>query len=133
MPRIVVIDDSPTVCAIVRLLLRDRWTVETYLRPFPALQDLWRQAETPPAAVILDVELPQLDGFAIACLLRQEAPAPLCSVPIIGISVRDGVLDRVKGRVAGMNAYLTKPFDPADLLHLLSTLSVGPLLLASLG
>lgn len=133
MSRIVVIDDSPTACVIFRLLLRDQWTVETYLRPLPALQDLWRQAATPPAAVILDVELPQLDGYAIASLLRQEAPAPLRSVPLIGISVRDGVLDRVKGHVAGMNAYLTKPFDPADLRHLLSTLPVGPLLVAHLG
>ena len=117
--RIVMIDDSPTACAIVRRLLeREWWVVETYLRPLPALTSLWQQASTPPAALILDVALPhpQPDGYMITHLIRQQAPKDLRSVPIIGLSACDGVIDRIKGRLVGMNAYLTKPFDPAELL-----------------
>ncbi len=130
-PRIVVIAASPTACAVVRRLLeREWWVVETYLRPLPALTSLWQQASTPPAALILDVDLPHphLDGYTITHLIRQQAPEGLRSVPIIGLSACDGVIDRIKGRLVGMDAYLTKPFDPAELLLALPGRQLLPLL-----
>lgn len=131
---ILVVDDSPTACSIVRRVLeREWWVVETYLQPLLALQMLWQRADDPPAALILDIQLPHLDGYQITQMVRNSAPKPLRLVPIIGLSARDRLLDRVKGRVAGMDAYLTKPFDPADLLQQLSTLPVGPHAVAHLG
>lgn len=122
MPHLVLIDDSPTTCTIIRRVFeREWWFVETYQRPLAALQDLWQRAATPPNALILDIQLPQVDGYTIAHLLRTEAPLPLRNVPIIGLSARDGFLDRVKGRLVKMDAYLTKPFDPQELLHLLTS------------
>ncbi len=119
--RIVVIDNSPTACFVIRRILEQEWwVVETYQRPLSALQALWSQAETPPTAVMLDIELPQLDGYRIAQLLRTKAPLPLRSVPIIGLSAHDGVLDRMKGQLVGMDAYLSKPFDPSELYHVLA-------------
>lgn len=125
---IVVVDDSPTACAIVRRVLeREWWTVTTYLRPLEALRALWQGADNPPAAVILDIELPQMDGYEVAHLIRTRAPESLRSVPILGLSAGDSIMDRVKGRVVGMDAYLAKPFDPSELLHLLAPFSVRPL------
>ncbi|SRR5581483_5077764 len=122
--RVVVIDDSPTTCAVIRRVLeREWWVVETYLRPLPALQALW-QADRPPCALILDIGLPQLDGYQVAHQVRTKAPATLRPLPIIGLSGRDGTLDRLKGRLVGMDAYLVKPFDPTELLALLSRLLV---------
>lgn len=130
--RIVVVDDSPTVCSIVRRLLeREWWEVETYLHPLEALQALWQRTDNPPTAVILDIELPQVDGYEIAHLIRTRAPECLRSVPILGLSARDGTLDRVKGRVVGMDAYLAKPFDASELLSLLATFPVQPGAMAS--
>lgn len=129
---IVVVDDSPTVCAIVRRVLeREWWAVETYLRPLEALHALWQRADNPPAAVILDVQLPQVDGYEITHLIRTRAPESLRSVPILGLSARDGIVDRVKGRVVGMDAYLAKPFDPSELLQQVAIFPVQPLRLAS--
>ncbi len=118
--RLVVIDDSPTACSVLRRILeREWWTVETYQRPLPALQALWKGADAP-TALILEIGLPQMDGYQIAQMIREKAPtAALRTLPIIGLSVRDGMLNRVKGYLVGMNAYLIKPFDPAELLGLL--------------
>lgn len=130
MNRLMVLDDSPTTCSILRRLLeREEWVVETYLRPLPAMQALW-QAETPPSALILDIGLPNLDGYQVAQLVRTKAPAHLRALPIIGLSIRDGVMDRVKARLAGMNDYVTKPFDPEELLALLTRFRETVLLLA---
>ena len=119
MDRLVILDDSLTVCALLRRLLeREWWVVETYLRPLPAMKALW-QAETPPSALLLDIGLPNLDGYQVAQLIRSKAPELLRSLPIIGLSARDGVMDRVKARLAGMNGYVTKPFDPDQLIALL--------------
>ena len=115
---IVLIDPSPLARHIVqRLLERRGHTVCTYSHPLAALRSLWQR---PPDALIVDVQLPQLDGYALTQLLR--AKDPFQTLPIIGLTTRDGMLDRVKGRLAGMNAYLTKPFDPRDLLVTLANL-----------
>src|SRR5260370_13276558 len=74
-PRVVIIDDSSTACVIVRRLLEREWyAVETYQQPLSALSALWQHADTPPAALILDVQLPQLDGYALTQLILTKAP-----------------------------------------------------------
>ena len=126
-PRIVVIDDSPTVCALLRRVFeRECCVVEAYLQPLPALQALWQQADTPPAVLILDIQLPQIDGYAFAHVIRTKAPLALRSVPIIGLSACDGITDRLKGRLVGMDAYLAKPFDPDELLEVFRQVHAVP-------
>ncbi len=127
MSRIVVLDDSLTVCTFVRRILEREWyKVETYLQPLAALQALWQQAGAPPAAIVLDIQLPHLDGYEITRMLRTTAPETLRTVPIIALTARDGVLDRTKGKLLGMNAYLTKPFEPTELLAVLNALIPHP-------
>lgn len=62
--------------------------------------------------VILDVMLPGLDGLALARQLRTEH----CAVPILMLTARSDILDRVEGLNAGADYYLTKPFDSRELL-----------------
>ena len=120
---IVLIDDSPTVCLLIhRLLERVWWRVDSYQKPLEALSALWQHAETPPDAVLLDIHLPQMDGYTVAQLLRTQAPQPLRSVPIIGFSAcfaATRLLDRARGRQAGIETYLVKPFREAELLAVL--------------
>lgn len=119
---VMVIDDSPTACFVIGCVFARAWIpVETYVRPLPALKELWDPTRLPPVALILDVELPQLDGYQIAQLIRAKAPPNVRRLPIVGLSARDGALDRVKAHLVGMNAYLTKPFDPAELVDLVET------------
>ena len=62
--------------------------------------------------VLLDVMLPKLDGFAVVRQLRTEG----ISVPVLMLTARSAVPDRVTGLNAGADDYLTKPFDPEELL-----------------
>ena len=62
--------------------------------------------------VILDVMLPGLDGFQVAQALR----ASRCNTPILMLTARSGIDDRIQGLNAGADYYLTKPFDTRELL-----------------
>jgi DNA-binding response OmpR family regulator len=74
---------------------------------------------TPYDAIVLDVMLPFMDGFAVAQELRREGSA----VPVIMLTARDTVHDKVAGLDAGADDYLTKPFQPAELLARLRALT----------
>ena len=68
--------------------------------------------------VILDVMLPKLDGWQAARQIR----ARRCGVPILMLTARSGILDRVEGLNAGANYYLSKPFDTRELLACVNAL-----------
>ena len=69
-------------------------------------------------AVILDLGLPQLDGIAVLHWIRQRHSA----MPVLVLTARDGLDDRVQGLNAGADDYLTKPFNMAELLARLQAL-----------
>ena len=62
-------------------------------------------------AVILDLGLPVIDGVAVLKWIRQR----LAALPVLVLTARDGIEDRVQGLNAGADDYLTKPFDMAEL------------------
>ena len=68
--------------------------------------------------LILDVMMPKLDGFALAARVR----AKRCSTPILMLTARSGVEDRIQGLNAGADYYLTKPFDSRELLACINAL-----------
>jgi DNA-binding response OmpR family regulator len=70
--------------------------------------------------IILDVNLPKMDGYQFARILKQKRQ--FADTVILMLSGRDGILDRLKGRLAGASGYMTKPFKTADLVHLVNAL-----------
>jgi DNA-binding response OmpR family regulator len=78
-----------------------------------------QETGTPYDAIVLDVMLPVMDGFAVARELRRRNS----SVPVIMLTARDTVHDKVAGLDAGADDYLTKPFQPAELLARLRALT----------
>jgi twitching motility two-component system response regulator PilG len=107
---VMVIDDSPTVRKIVEVSLR-REGIEVVSFPdgIEALRAVTsHQMERIPDLVVLDIDLPKMNGYEIARYLRSK---PQWSRTVIVILSRhDGVIDRLKARLAGTQAYLTKPF-----------------------
>jgi two-component system, OmpR family, response regulator len=79
---------------------------------------IWMAASTPYDAVILDVMLPGIDGFETCRRLRSEA----VWAPILMLTARDGIDDRVAGLDSGADDYLTKPFSLRELLARLRAL-----------
>ena len=105
---VMVIDDSPTVRKILEVSLRRQGLeVVSYADGIEALRAVTnRQIERLPDLVILDIDLPKMNGYEIARYLRTK---PQWSRTVIVILSRhDGVIDRLKARLAGTQAYLTK-------------------------
>jgi two-component system, OmpR family, response regulator MprA len=114
-PRILVVDDDPAVLSAVVRGLR----IEGY-RPLPAEEGSAALAIARSEALslaILDWMLPDLDGLTLCRELRA-----LRDVPILMLTARDGVLDRVAGLDSGADDYLVKPFAMAELLARLRAL-----------
>jgi two-component system OmpR family response regulator len=102
--RILVVDDEPNICTLVASTLR-LVAFETREEHSGAAA-LTAVSEFAPAVVLLDVMLPDLDGFEVARRLRRDGH----DVPILFLTARDAVADRVAGLSSGGDDYVTKPF-----------------------
>lgn len=107
---VMVIDDSPTICKIIEVCLgREGFEVKTFSDGVEALCWLHDNPAMPaPALAFIDLNLPKMDGYAVARCLK--ARAGLHDLVIVIISRRSGVLDHVKARLVGASNYIAKPF-----------------------
>src|SRR5947209_18281488 len=104
MPRVLVVDDEPAVRrALERALTLDNYTVELAADGQEALDAL---AASPADAVVLDVMMPRVDGLEVARRMRRAGDR----TPILMLTARDAVDDRVNGLDVGADDYLVKPF-----------------------
>jgi two-component system response regulator MprA len=113
--RILVVEDEPSIAGFVRRGLHfEGYEVDVVPDGPGALR---RLRESPPDLLVLDVMVPGVDGFEIARRLRAaEIAENLPSIPILMLTARDAVADRVTGLRAGADDYLVKPFDFEELL-----------------
>lgn len=107
--RILVIDDEPKIVSFVRRgLAHEGYDVEA---AYDGEEGLARARDNPPDVIILDVMLPGLDGLEVCRRLRAGS-----DVPILMLTAKDAVPDRVAGLDSGADDYLVKPFAFAELL-----------------
>ena len=116
---ILVVDDDRKIVALVRAYLeREGYRV---LAAHDGAEALRRIREDAPALVVLDVMLPETDGLAVARTVRAES-----DVPILMLSARSTVPDRIRGLERGADDYLTKPFSPRELVARIRTMLRRP-------
>lgn len=109
---ILIVDDALDLARMYAQLLGDAgYSTATAGTGQDALARLQSQ---PPDLLLLDVNLPELDGYALASMLKAD-PAT-ATIPIIMVSAQEGRGARVIGLESGAEDYLTKPVDPAELL-----------------
>ncbi len=114
--RILVIDDDPAVNASLERALRlEGYEVQTAASGSQGLEAL---ALVPPDAVVLDLGLPDFDGLEVCKRMRAAGD----DTPVLMLTARDAVNDRVQGLDAGADDYLVKPFALAELLARLRAL-----------
>ena len=102
--RLLVVDDEPNICALLSATLRlTGFEVRVASGGHEALL---AAEEFRPDLVVLDVMLPDLDGFQVAQRLRASG----CPVPVLFLTARDAVEDRISGLTVGADDYVTKPF-----------------------
>ena len=115
-PLVLVVDDDFAIRqALDRALRLEGFAVTTAPDGEQALDAVTR---TPPSVIVLDVTMPGLDGVAVTRRLRGRGD----DVPILILSARDGVDDRVAGLAAGADDYLVKPFALPELIARLQAL-----------
>ncbi|QBD77868.1 response regulator transcription factor [Ktedonosporobacter rubrisoli] len=107
---LLVVDDDPRITDLLRRI----FAYEGYSIAIASSGDdaLRRTLERPPDLIVLDVMLPGLDGLEVVQRLRAAGD----NVPILLLTARDAVPDRVKGFEVGADDYLVKPFAPEELL-----------------
>ena len=120
MHLLVVEDDARLSRLLKRLLTQDRHVVETALTAEEGLEIATSNLELD--AIVLDVGLPDGSGFEVARTLRKGGS----HVPILMLTARDSVSDRVEGLDAGADDYLVKPFAYEELLARLRALGRRP-------
>ncbi|GED08481.1 response regulator transcription factor [Cellulosimicrobium cellulans] len=102
--RVLVVDDEPNLAELLTSALRyEGWDVSTALDGHSAIRTA---RETGPDVVVLDVMLPDMDGLTVLRRLRDRDT----DVPVLFLTARDAVEDRVAGLTAGGDDYVTKPF-----------------------
>ncbi|MDP9795327.1 two-component system OmpR family response regulator [Catenuloplanes nepalensis] len=110
MESLLVVDDEPTVRELLAATLRFAgFSVSSAATAAEALDAARRE---PPDLVLLDVMLPDLDGFEVVRRLRDGG----ARVPVLFLTARDAPADKVQGLTLGGDDYVTKPFDLEELL-----------------
>lgn len=112
---LVVDDDAPILRMLERTLEAEGYAVRTARDGGSALAEVERSA---PEAIVLDLSMPGLDGLGVCRRLRAKGLA----LPILVLTARDALEDRVAGLDAGADDYLVKPFAPEELLARLRAL-----------
>ncbi|HEV3186698.1 MAG TPA: response regulator transcription factor [Acidimicrobiales bacterium] len=111
----IVDDDSAIRSALGRALRMENYDVELFEDGASALKSIQLRA---PDAIVLDLQLPDIDGLEICRRIRRSGD----TTPILMLTARNAVNDRVEGLDVGADDYLVKPFDLAELLARLRAL-----------
>jgi DNA-binding response OmpR family regulator len=120
-PLVLVADDEREVASLVAVVLnRAGARAVIAVNGEEALETI---EERPPAAAVLDIMMPNLNGYEV--LQRMRADARTAKTPVVLLSARAGAIDRDFGLRIGADAYVRKPFSPRDLvrtvLHLVNS------------
>ena len=114
--KVLVIDDSNTIRRSAELFLRQAgYEVILAKDGFDSLSKI---TDYEPQVIFVDIMMPRLDGYQTCALIKQNPR--LKSTPVIMLSSKDGVFDRARGRLAGSDRYLTKPFTKEALIEAVS-------------
>lgn len=118
---VLVVDDSPTVLKLVASSLEPHGFAVTTAGA--GLEALARLREARPDLVLLDINLPGMDGYQVCKIIKADPDSG--RIPVVFLSGRGGLFDRMRGRLAGSSDYVQKPFEPQALLALIERM-VGP-------
>ena len=116
--RLLVVDDDPGLLrAVAETLRAEGFEVTTARRGADALVCI---AESLPDLIVSDIRMPGMDGYELVRNLRASARTKL--IPIIFLTAKDETADRIAGFRTGVDAYLTKPFEPDELVAVVANI-----------
>jgi len=110
--KILVVEDSSTTRKVISICLGQQGF--EIIEAGDGLEALSQINEVKPDLILLDIILPKMDGYKILSIIKENPD--FRDIPVVMLTSKDGILNKVKSKVAGSTAYLTKPFDPKQLL-----------------
>lgn len=114
--RVLTVDDEPSLTELLSMAMRyEGWDVSTAATGTAAVKTA---REVHPDAIVLDMMLPDFDGLEVMRRIRTEQP----DVPVIFLTAKDAVADRIGGLTAGGDDYVTKPFSLEEVIARLRAL-----------
>ena len=116
---VMVVDDSVTVRKVASRLL-ERHGMEVIVAK-DGVEAMTKLQDTLPSVMLLDIEMPRMDGFELASLMRHDER--MQQVPIVMITSRTGEKHRERATEIGVNKFMGKPFQEDDLLDAISELT----------
>ena len=119
--KVLVIDDSNTIRRSAEIFLTQAGC--QVLLAEDGFDALAKITDHLPDVIFVDIMMPRLDGYQTCALIKKNPR--LSSTPVILLSSRDGLFDRARGRMAGSDEYLTKPFTKDSLLKTVASHAAG--------
>lgn len=117
LPTILAVDDSVSMQELIKKSLKNRYRVMLAGNTVEALGKLYHD---PVELILLDVSMPGVDGLEFCRIVRRSPNFK--NLPVVMLTARDTVYDKIEGRLAGATDYLTKPFNAAELLKALDNI-----------
>lgn len=113
--KVLVVEDEETIRKVLGVILRtEGFTIEEASDGLEALQKI---SDNVYDIIILDVMMPELDGFGVLKKLRSQEDT--VNLPVIIVSAKSGDRDILEGLKEGANYYISKPFEPRELIYIL--------------
>lgn len=116
-PIVACIDDSPAIQRVVKFTLESSGYRVVNIKE--SLKALTALLNPKPDLILMDINMPDIDGYQLCNLCNKSAA--LKDIPIIMLTGRDGILDRVKAKMVGAVGYISKPFLPQELVKVVNS------------
>jgi twitching motility two-component system response regulator PilG len=110
--KVMLVDDSSTIRRTAEAILeKEGYEVYTAANGFEAMSVI---TDTHPDIIFIDIVMPRLDGYQTCTLIKNNSY--FRNTPVIMLSSKDGLFDRARGRIAGSEQHINKPFSKHELL-----------------
>ncbi len=112
--KILVVEDSATTRSVIVKKLRN--VGYTIIEAGDGLEALSKLDSDKPDLILLDIILPKMDGYKVLSIIK-DSNQEYADTPVIMLTSKDGMVNKLKGKMAGSTAYLTKPFETSKLIN----------------
>ncbi|WP_417912387.1 response regulator [Candidatus Electronema sp. TJ] len=113
---VLVVEDSPTTRKVIKMTLQSGGF--RVIEAVDGVEALSKLNDNRPDLVLLDIMLPKIDGYKILSILKKNGETK--EIPVVMLTSKNRILDKVKGHLSSASAYLTKPFKPSELISVVS-------------
>ncbi|CAK8719433.1 Response regulatory domain-containing protein [Candidatus Electronema halotolerans] len=113
---VLVVEDSPTTRKVIKMTLQSGGF--RVIEAMDGVEALSKLNDNRPDMVLLDIMLPKIDGYKLLSILKKNGETK--HIPVVMLTSKNRILDKVKGHLSAASAYLTKPFKPAELINVVS-------------